>query len=77
MFNLKQRGVRIDVIHSFEVTGVSIGMSPDTNTVVFAAFGSDDSSVCLFNYENLVWIQQGRCFSVEEFYMKFSRANLT
>ena len=61
-----QKGTIVSVKTGFEIIGVSIGMSDDTDIVALGAFGRIESSVCQFKFESSVWTQDGECVSNNE-----------
>jgi len=62
-----QRGAIVSISTPFDITGLAIGMSDDTNTVTIGSFGSDKASVCVFKYGLLAWKEEGDCVPYDQY----------
>jgi len=61
-----QKGTIVSVKTDFEITGVALGMSDDTDTIAIGVFGKIKSSVCVFKFKSSDWTEDGECVSNNE-----------
>jgi len=50
-----------DIVTTFTIISISLGLADDKRTVAFGASGADESLVCFYKFKKNKWSQFGTC----------------